>query len=60
MPALVSVKRAAELAAVSESTVRRHIAAGDLKAGRVGKSGPVRISTAEIAKWLHPYPKEPR
>lgn len=60
MPALVSVKRAAELASVSEKTVRRRIAAGDLKAARVGKSGPVRISTAELAKWLKPYTKEPR
>lgn len=57
---LISVSTAAKIAAVSEVTIRRHIESGDIRAVRLGESGPIRVSTAALADWLKPHPASNR
>jgi excisionase family DNA binding protein len=51
---LLTVAEAAGWARLSERTVRRRIADGDLPAVRLGSSerAPIRISAAELRAWL--------
>jgi excisionase family DNA binding protein len=46
-----SVKEAAEAAACDVETVRRHIAAGRLKAHKRGEVGPWRIWGSDLEEW---------
>jgi excisionase family DNA binding protein len=47
---LLNVYRAAQRLAVSEETIRRMIARGELSAFRVG--GSLRLDPDELEKWL--------
>jgi excisionase family DNA binding protein len=68
--ALLTVAEVARLARVSERTVRRRIASGELPAIKVGTTprAPVRIDPAELAAFVasHPageaagFPRSPR
>jgi len=54
-----SIKGAAEAVSMSDDSIRRAIAAGDLRAKRVGKpdaagnpTGAYRITAAALDKWI--------
>lgn len=56
-PAYLTVAQAAEALQLSPDTVRRLIAAGDLKAFRIGPRGrrrPIRVDGASLAALLDP------
>ena len=55
---LLHVKEAAELLGQHPVSVRRHIAAGTLKAVRLGPHGRVRIPREAIADFVKPYREE--
>ncbi len=55
---LLSVPEAALRLHVSEVTVRRRIAAGELSAVRIGNRGAVRIPETALAAILQPYVDE--
>jgi excisionase family DNA binding protein len=59
--ALLTVAEAARWARVSEKTVRRRIAAGELPAVRIGarKGSPIRIDPAELEDFLHGARRRP-
>ena len=52
------VKEAAALLAQHEVSVRRHIAAGRLRAVRLGEHGRVRIPREALDEFVQPYRKE--
>lgn len=47
----LTIPEAAELSAVSVSTIRRAITSGELKASRVGESA-VRVRLIDLDSWL--------
>jgi excisionase family DNA binding protein len=55
---LLTVAEAADWARLSERTVRRRIAAGDLAAVRLGSSprAPIRVPADELEAWLRRAP----
>lgn len=50
LPRLLTVRAVAELARVSEKTIRRTIAAGKLPCMRIGTL--VRVSEKDVQRWL--------
>lgn len=52
----ISLDAAAEYLAVSPLTVRRRIAAGELKAYRLGRSRTIRLDLADVESMLRPIP----
>jgi excisionase family DNA binding protein len=54
----LNVKEAAALLGQHEVTVRRHIAAGELRGVRLGPNGRVRIPRAALDAFVQPYAKE--
>ncbi len=56
---LLSVAQAAERLSVSEKTVRRLIARGELPAVQLGgQRGPIRLDERELIAWLYRDPRE--
>lgn len=53
----LSVQQAAELANLSDKTIRRAIAAGDLEAFRVGRA--IRLRTPDVQAWVEADPVRP-
>jgi excisionase family DNA binding protein len=53
---LMTIEAAANYLACSVWTVRRRIAAGDLKAYRVGSTHAIRVDLAEVDAMLKPIP----
>jgi excisionase family DNA binding protein len=54
-----TVHQAAERLAVSEKTVRREIAAGELPAMQLGGPGSaLRIDAGELDRWLYGPPRD--
>ncbi len=49
------MKEAAAELGLHEVTVRRHIAAGELRAIRLGPNGRVRIPREALAEFVRPY-----
>ena len=49
------VKEAAALLGQHEVSVRRHIAAGHLRAVRLGPHGRVRVPREALAEFVRPY-----
>jgi len=49
---LLHIKEAAEQLDVHDATVRRHIAAGDLRALRLGENGRYRIRQRDLDSFL--------
>ena len=49
---LLHVKQAAAELDVHESTIRRHIAAGELRAFRLGANGRYRIRRGDLEQFL--------
>ena len=49
-PRYISLAQAATLVSLSVRTLRRAIAAGHLRANRIGRL--VRIDTAELRRWI--------
>ena len=52
------MKEAAAELGLHEVTVRRHIAAGELRAIRLGPNGRVRIPREALAEFVRPYSDE--
>jgi excisionase family DNA binding protein len=52
-PRLISIKTAAEIAAVSPTHVWRLVQRGEVEAVRVGESGPLRIDADKFLSWLY-------
>jgi excisionase family DNA binding protein len=53
---LVTLTRAAERHDCSVKHLRRAIAAGELRAYRLGNSRAIRLDVAELDAWLRPIP----
>lgn len=49
---LASINQAADYAAVSTKTIRRHIASGGIEAYRAGKI--IRVDLDSVDRWLKP------
>jgi len=56
--ALLHVKEAAARLGVHPVTVRRHIAAGDLEAVRLGENGRYRVRREALDEFLRPTGRE--
>jgi excisionase family DNA binding protein len=57
-PIAVSIERASELTSLGESTIRKAVAAGELRASRVGDR--VVIAPADLRDWIGAKPVSPR
>jgi excisionase family DNA binding protein len=57
-PIAISVKRASEVTPFGESTIRKAIAAGELRASRVGDR--VVIAPDDLRDWIGAKPVSPR
>ena len=55
---LLSVRAAAQAAACSNDTIRRHIREGRLQALRLGAAGDYRIPADALDRWLTPTETE--
>jgi excisionase family DNA binding protein len=54
----VSIERASELTSLGESTIRKAVAAGELRASRVGDR--VVIAPSDLREWIGAKPVAPR
>jgi excisionase family DNA binding protein len=54
---LLQVREAADILDVSATTVRRHIADGELRALRLGPNGRYRIARRDLQAFLEPEPR---
>lgn len=52
LPDITTMKQLAEFLQISESTIKRAIKAGELKAFKAGKS--VRIERESVIEWVKP------
>jgi excisionase family DNA binding protein len=52
MDTLLTVKEVASRLRVHPSAVRRYVTAGELRADRLGRNGPWRISEASLVEFL--------
>jgi excisionase family DNA binding protein len=56
---LLTTREVADVLRVSERTVRRKVAAGEIPALRLGAGvGPLRVDRGELEQWLYADPKE--
>lgn len=51
---MLTIQATAELVGANPYTIRRAIAAGELKAYRLGNARAIRINPKDIDKWLNP------
>jgi excisionase family DNA binding protein len=57
---LLSPSEVARLLGVHKATVYRRIHQGEIRALRLGETGPLRVRSDELERWLQRYPVVPR